>query len=121
MTSATNGTSVTANYDVPNATSQAVARPAADRRLADGTTSVNLLLPGQLYGDRVNQVDMRFAKILRFGRTRTLVWLDLYNLFNANPGLTFNQSVAAPTAARGCGRRRSSIRASSRFNATVDF
>ena len=37
---------------------------------------------------------MRFAKILRFGRTRTLVAIDLYNLFNANPGLTYQQGFA---------------------------
>ena len=62
-----------------------------------------MLLPGQLYGDRVNQVDMRFAKVLRFGRTRTLVGLDLYNLFNANPGLTYRPGV---------GRRRRDVAAS---------
>jgi hypothetical protein len=54
------------------------------------TVSVNLIEPGTLYGDRVNQFDVRFAKILRFGRTRTNVGMDLYNVFNANPVLTYN-------------------------------
>ena len=58
-------------------------------------TPVNLLLPGQLYGDWVNQVDLRVAKVLRFGRTRTLVGIDVYNILNANPGLTFNQGWGA--------------------------
>ena len=52
--------------------------------------SVDLLAPGALYGERINVVDMRFAKVLRFGRTRLNVGMDLYNLLNAN----------APTALR---------------------
>jgi len=43
----------------------------------------------------VNQVDMRFAKVLRFGHTRTLVGLDLYNLFNANPVQTYVNTYGA--------------------------
>ena len=42
---------------------------------------MNVLLPAELYGDRVNQVDLRLAKILRFSRTRTLVGIDVYNQF----------------------------------------
>ena len=56
------------------------------------TYSVNLVNPGQLYGPRINSVDFRFTKILRFGNTRTNVGLDLYNLFNANTGTAFNQA-----------------------------
>ena len=48
--------------------------------------------PGDLYGDRINQVDFRVAKLLRFGRTRTNVGLDLFNIFNASPVSTYNQS-----------------------------
>ncbi len=54
--------------------------------------TVNLVEPGTLYGDRVNEVDMRFAKILRFGRTRTNVGFDVYNILNSNPILTYNQA-----------------------------
>jgi hypothetical protein len=54
--------------------------------------TVNLVEPGTLYGDRVNEVDVRFAKILRFGRTRTNVGFDIYNILNANPVLTYNQT-----------------------------
>jgi hypothetical protein len=54
--------------------------------------TVNLVEPGTLYGDRVNEVDMRFAKILRFGRTRTNVGFDIYNIMNGNPILTYNQA-----------------------------
>jgi hypothetical protein len=35
---------------------------------------------------------VRFAKILRFGRTRTAVNLDISNAFNANPVLLLNNN-----------------------------
>ena len=59
---------------------------ATGRPLAPGLAQqdIDLLLPGAIYGDRINAVDMRFAKVLRFGKTKANVGLDLYNLFNAN-------------------------------------
>ena len=54
--------------------------------------SVNLIEPGSLYGDRINQLDFRVAKILRFGGTRSTVSLDLYNVANASAVLTYNQT-----------------------------
>jgi hypothetical protein len=53
---------------------------------------VNLVAPGTLYGDRLYQIDFRFAKILRFGRTRTQLGVDLYNATNSNVPLTYNQT-----------------------------
>ena len=51
----------------------------------NGTTGVDLLLPGEQYGaDRVTQVDLRVAKVLRLGATRLDVGMDLFNLFNSN-------------------------------------
>src|SRR5207237_834370 len=80
--SATNGSSRNANYNVPNTVVQQALGRLPNGGLANGTTSVNLLIPGQLYGPRVTQVDMRFAKVLKFRGTRADVGLDLYNLFN---------------------------------------
>src|SRR4029077_3358400 len=45
--------------------------------------TVNVVEPGTLYGDRVNEFDIRLAKILRFGRTRTNVGVDLYHIINS--------------------------------------
>ena len=53
---------------------------------------INLVAPGQVWGDRVNALDMRFAKILRFGRTRNTIGIDLYNVTNSAAILTYNQS-----------------------------
>jgi hypothetical protein len=62
---------------------------------ASQTISVNLIEPGTLYGDRVNQFDLRIGKNLRFRGTRTNVGVDIYNVFNANPVLTYNESFTS--------------------------
>ena len=50
-----------------------------------GTTTIRLISPGTVYGDRLNQLDLRFGKILKYGRTRAVVSADLFNALNANP------------------------------------
>ena len=77
--------------------------------LANGTTSVNLLIPGQLYGPRITQVDMRFAKVLRFGATRADIGVDLYNLFNTSQrrSVSSRPTTTPPTARPTCSRTRS--------------
>ena len=82
------GAMLAANYTVTSA----VAAQSLGRPLAGNTpnVTVNLIAPGTLYGDRVNELDLRIAKVLRFGRTRTNVGFDIYNVLNANPVLTYN-------------------------------
>jgi hypothetical protein len=76
-----------ANYDVPTA----LIRPSLGRDLSGGANAtIDLVGPGALYGDRVNQLDFRFAKIFRFGRTRTQIGVDLYNATNTAVPLTYN-------------------------------
>ena len=58
------------------------------------TTFVNIVEPGSLYGERINQVDIRMGKIVRYGRTRTNVAVDLFNVFNASMVTTFNQAFS---------------------------
>jgi hypothetical protein len=115
--SATNGLSLQANNPTSNAVIQQAMGRLPTGTQATSNTTVNLLLPGQLYGDRVNQVDFRVAKVLRFGLTRSLIGVDLYNVFNANPGLVYNQTYASnwprPTAIL--------MPRFVRFNATFDF
>jgi len=41
--------------------------------------TINLITPGSLYGDRVNELDLRFSKVLRFRNVRTKISLDMYN------------------------------------------
>jgi hypothetical protein len=84
---ATNGASRSANYRLNAAAFLA----ATGRSLRPGVTqeTVNVLREGDLYGDRVNTVDLRFAKILRFRNTRTNIGIDLYNVFNSNTATTY--------------------------------
>jgi hypothetical protein len=92
------GAPLSANLVVPNAVLQPIlGRPLSSG--ANGNITVNLIEPGTLYGDRLNEVDFRIAKLLRFGRTRTNVGVDIYNLFNANPALTYNAAYSFNPAA----------------------
>ena len=72
--------------------------------------TVNLVQPGTLYGDRVNELDFKFAKIFRIHGTRLNAGLEIYNALNANATLTYNQTfnpAVAQGRADGCSRRRS--------------
>jgi hypothetical protein len=71
--------------------------------LATGTTTVYLIDNGahRLYADnRRTQVDMRFAKVLRFGTRRADIGVDLYNLLNTNYATGY-ESLYSLTAANG--------------------
>ena len=54
--------------------------------------AVGLIESGTMYGGRLNQVDFRVAKLLRFGPTRTSVNLDLYNAMNVSTVLSQNNT-----------------------------
>jgi hypothetical protein len=84
------------------------------------TVTLNMAPQGNVYADRLNTVDMRFTKIFRIGRTRTNVGVDLYNLFNANTGTSFNQNYGINGATW---LRPNAILNPRyvRFNATFDF
>jgi hypothetical protein len=87
--SATNGASRNATENVPNTIVQQTLGRLPNGGLPGGNTTVNLLTPGQLYGPRITQVDMRFAKVLKFRGRRADIGVDLYNLFNTSSASTF--------------------------------
>jgi hypothetical protein len=84
------GPELAANYVVSNA----IVKPTLGRDLSGGAANitVNLVPPATLYGDRINELDVRFAKILKFGRKRTQVGLDLYNATNTDTPTTYNSA-----------------------------
>jgi hypothetical protein len=86
----TNGESLAANYILTNA----LASQSLGRNLSGSQqqVTVNLLLPGEKYGDRLNQIDLRVGKNLRLGRVRTLLAMDLYNFLNRNTTTAYQQS-----------------------------
>jgi hypothetical protein len=71
------------------------------RNLTTGTVNVNLIQPETVFGDRVNQLDLRIAKVMRFSGRRTQVALDLFNAFNSNAvesrTQTFGDRYLVPT------------------------
>jgi hypothetical protein len=90
--SATNGQSFQANWNVPNTVVQGLLGRLPAGTNPNGNTIVNLVLPAEIYGERVTQIDMRFAKVIRFGGRRADIGIDLYNLFNTNNGAGFEQA-----------------------------
>jgi hypothetical protein len=117
---ASTGGSLAANYTATNAEIiAALGRPLPGNAT---TKNVNLLLPNQLYGPRLNSMDARFAKILRFGGTRTTVGIDFYNLFNANDGTIFNQGFSTLDGGAAYLRPTAILNPRfARFNVTLDF
>jgi len=118
---ATNGGSATANYNVSSAILQG---STLGRPLTAGLPfqTVDLTLPGQVYPDRVNSVDLRVAKIFRLSHYTTNVGFDFYNLFNANTGTAFNQVYDPATNGLTWLRPTSVLNPRfARFNLTVNF
>jgi Carboxypeptidase regulatory-like domain len=64
--------------------------------------TVNVMQPGTVYGDRLNQVDFRATKIFKVGKGRLEADFDVYNLGNSDAILTqintFGATWTRPTA-----------------------
>jgi hypothetical protein len=84
----------------------------------------NLVKPGSLYGDRLNGLDLRFGKNLRYGRTKTLVAVDIYNVTNSNTTDVYQQTYS-PTAINTVATYLNPLSITSarfaRFSVTLDF
>jgi hypothetical protein len=97
-----------ANYNLPNSPASAACapNPAACTTLqgllgylptgvtATGTQTINLIdNDHRLYSDQLRaQVDLRFAKIIRLGGTRTDIGVDVANLLNTNYTTTWDNT-----------------------------
>jgi hypothetical protein len=51
---------------------------------------VNFISPGTLYDPRINQVDLKLAKGMKFGRARVQVTASAYNLLNTSAAMVIN-------------------------------
>jgi len=90
---------ITANWQVPNSVIAAALGHLPPGAAAGSTTTI-LLTDNEhrVYsGDRRTQVDMRLAKIVRFGRTRTDIGVDINNLSNTNYATQWNQTYIYTT------------------------
>ena len=84
------GTQINAQYPLSNAT----AGLTLGRPFSSTPPSVDILAPGTMYTDRINQVDVRFSRTVRVGNKIIRPNLSIYNLFNANTTNTFNSYTA---------------------------
>jgi hypothetical protein len=84
------GAQLAANLSVPTAT---VAQ-SLGRNLAGSTAfaTVNLVAPGSVLGDRVNQLDLRIGKVVKVGGLRAQLSVDLYNALNSSAIQSYNQT-----------------------------
>ena len=94
------GPALVANYTVTSTIANQGPQPLG-RNLSSGNPTVNLIQPGTLYGDRLNNLDFRAAKIFRFARTRAQVGVDIFNVMNTDVVTTYSPSYVAPTATNG--------------------
>ena len=81
--------------------------------------TVNLIEPFTLFADRRNNIDFRVAKILRYGRTRTLIGVDVYNLTNTDVVTGYNEAFVPG----GAWLRPTAIQPAryARISAQIDF
>ena len=59
------------------------------------TRSINIIPAGEVFIQRLNQIDLRFAKLFRLAGTRTSINFDFYNVTNSNSVLTENATFGA--------------------------
>jgi hypothetical protein len=117
-----------ATWQVPNTVIQSITGRLPPGGLATGNTQIAILdNDHRLYADnRRTQIDMRFAKIFRFGSRRANVGLDLGNLLNTNYPTTYEdtyQYSAGNTALGGTWNNPTAIYTPRfvRWNVTVDY
>ncbi|HTM03678.1 MAG TPA: TonB-dependent receptor [Vicinamibacterales bacterium] len=117
-----------ANWTIPNTMIRDAAGRLPPGAQATGVTTINILdAEHRLFADnRRTQIDMRFAKILRFASRRVDIGVDLSNLLNTNYTTTFENAYQFTVDNTGQGGTWGNPTAiySPRFvrwNVTVDF
>jgi hypothetical protein len=117
-----------ANWAIPNTMIRDAAGRLPPGGAAGGNTTVDILdAAHRLYADeRRTQIDMRFAKIFRFGGRRVDLGVDLSNLLNTNYATTYENTYqfSANNTALGATWNNPTAIYTPRFvrwNLTVDF
>src|SRR5207247_9571476 len=117
-----------ATGQVPDAVIQGITGRLPSGGLATGNTNISIIdNDHRLFADnRRMQVDMRFAKILRFGSRRANAGVDLGNLLNTNYATTYEdtyQYSVGNTAAGGTWNNPTALYPPRfvRWTVTVDF
>ena len=91
----TPGTSLSVGFTATNAylaTNSTLGRPLSGNA---ANAVIGIEQPNEVYTERRHELDMRIGKVLRFGKTRTVVSMDLYNALNSDAMLNQNQAYAS--------------------------
>ena len=75
------GNSLAANYTSAAAITAGLGRAPTG---AINTLAINLVEPGTVFGDRINQIDLRIGKLVRFAGLRSQFSVDIYNALNSS-------------------------------------
>ena len=87
------GPPINAIYNAPNALIlSSLGRPLSGNA---ANATVNLVEPGTLFGERLNQIDIRFGKVVKFRTARASFNFDLYNALNSDTVVALNSNFAA--------------------------
>jgi hypothetical protein len=105
------GPNIVATWNAPNS----LVASALGRNLAacpatgtcTATKSVQLIAPGMVWGDYLNELDLRLSKRIRIGTWRLRGDLNLYNVFNSDFASTVNTTFS--TAANNQFRRPTAV------------
>jgi hypothetical protein len=84
------GAMLAANYAASNA--DVAGSLGRDLSGSAPNVTVNILAPGTRYGDRVNELDWRVAKMFDYRRLRLMLAGDVYNALNSSAVLTYNMA-----------------------------
>ena len=87
------GPQITAAYTVVSSQVQFV--NSTRTALTLGSSTIPLIAPGTMFGDRMSQVDLRLGKNFRYKGMRFRGLLDLANLLNSNSVLTLNTTYGS--------------------------
>jgi hypothetical protein len=61
---------------------------------ANNSITVNMVAPGEVYGERLHNLDLSLGKIFRFGVNRFNVRADLYNTLNKDTVVSVNNTFS---------------------------
>jgi hypothetical protein len=115
-----------ASWNVPNTVVANLLGRLPPGALATGNTTVQLVDNGdnRLYVEnRRTQIDLRVAKVVRVGRFRTDVGVELYNLLNSNYATAYDGTYSYTQANGGTWLNPTSILSPrfARFNLTINY
>jgi hypothetical protein len=92
------------SFQGPNITASATftnnqIAPSLGRNLSQGSiATVALIQPNTIFGERLNQLDLRIAKILKTGTTRIRGMMDVFNVANINTVTSVNTTYGTTGA-----------------------